>query len=132
MVLPGCLIRKNRKLLHNVQENKTKALRQIKFDENSTIDPELLKKFFEETIEQHKLGKEIKPKKKETPDLPPLLLEAFKQNEKFRDNFKTLSSGKQREYVEYIKEAKREDTKLKRLNKIIPMINEGKGLNDKY
>ena len=40
--------------------------------------------------------------------------------------------GKQREYSEYIIEAKREETKQKRVEKIIPMIKIGAGLNDKY
>jgi uncharacterized protein YdeI (YjbR/CyaY-like superfamily) len=43
-----------------------------------------------------------------------------------------MTPGKQREYCEYISEAKRDATKLKRLEKIIPMIIEGVGLNDKY
>ena len=39
-----------------------------------------------------------------------------------------------REYTraEYISDAKRDETKVKRLAKIMPMIQEGKGLNDKY
>jgi uncharacterized protein YdeI (YjbR/CyaY-like superfamily) len=43
-----------------------------------------------------------------------------------------LTPGKQREYAEYITEAKKDETKLKRIEKIIPMIKAGIGLNDKY
>jgi len=43
-----------------------------------------------------------------------------------------LSLSKQREYSEYISEAKRETTKVTRLKKITPLIEAGKGLHDKY
>ncbi|MFN4764445.1 YdeI/OmpD-associated family protein [Gillisia sp. Q332] len=49
-----------------------------------------------------------------------------------RNAFSGLSPGKQREYSEYIIEAKRDETKQKRIEKIIPMIKVGMGLNDKY
>ena len=38
----------------------------------------------------------------------------------------------QREYCDFIADAKREETKLKRLDKVIPMILKSIGLNDKY
>jgi uncharacterized protein YdeI (YjbR/CyaY-like superfamily) len=40
--------------------------------------------------------------------------------------------SKQREYADYIAEAKREETKTKRIEKIKPMILKNIGLNDKY
>lgn len=46
--------------------------------------------------------------------------------------FEGLTKGKQRELAEYIESAKRPETKIKHLEKIIPMIIEGVGLNDKY
>ena len=46
--------------------------------------------------------------------------------------FEKLTPGKQKEYIEYINSAKKEETKKDRLEKITPLILEGKGLNDKY
>jgi uncharacterized protein YdeI (YjbR/CyaY-like superfamily) len=46
--------------------------------------------------------------------------------------FQQLSMSKQREYADYIAEAKREETKTKRIEKIKPMILKNIGLNDKY
>ena len=43
-----------------------------------------------------------------------------------------MTLGKRKEYAAYVIEAKREETKVKRLEKIKPMILEGIGLNDKY
>jgi hypothetical protein len=46
--------------------------------------------------------------------------------------FSQLTKGKQREYADYITDAKREETRIKRLEKILPLIKTGKGLYDKY
>lgn len=61
-----------------------------------------------------------------------LLKTAFDDDPNLEQAFKHLSPGKQRDYSEYIDVAKRDTTKLRRLNKIKPLILEGKGLNDKY
>jgi uncharacterized protein YdeI (YjbR/CyaY-like superfamily) len=46
--------------------------------------------------------------------------------------FEKLTPGKQKEYAEHIGSAKKEKTQVERLEKIKPMVLEGKGLNDKY
>ena len=46
--------------------------------------------------------------------------------------FKAITPGRQGEYKEYIGTAKREDTRARRLAKIVPMILAGTGLNDAY
>lgn len=46
--------------------------------------------------------------------------------------FNSLTPGRQREYAEYISEAKREEIKQSRIAKILPLIKAGIGLNDKY
>ncbi|WP_325262934.1 YdeI/OmpD-associated family protein, partial [Flavobacterium sp.] len=43
-----------------------------------------------------------------------------------------FSPYKQKEFIEYIESAKREETKLTRIEKIKPMILDNIGLNDKY
>lgn len=128
----GAMLEKNTELLYNAGENKTKALRQIRFNERSEIDPGVIKKHVEETIELHKQGKELKPEKKEALEVPQILQNEFDKNKDFRKKFYALTPGRRREYCEYIKEAKKEDTRLKRLKMIIPMIDKGRGLNDKY
>jgi uncharacterized protein YdeI (YjbR/CyaY-like superfamily) len=46
--------------------------------------------------------------------------------------FLKFSPYKQKEFLEYIETAKREETKLSRIEKIKPMILDNIGLNDKY
>ncbi|MEM9300290.1 MAG: YdeI/OmpD-associated family protein, partial [Bacteroidota bacterium] len=64
--------------------------------------------------------------------IPDELKAALESNQEANKLFKVLTLGKKREFAEYIAEAKREDTKQKRIEKIIPMMLNGIGLNDKY
>ena len=118
--------------LINAQEGKTKGLRQWRFNEAAEIEPELVRAYIEEAIQNQKEGKEIKPERKKELVIPTELKAAFEQYKEAQEAFLNLTFGKQREYAEYIEEAKREATKLKRIDKIIPMILDGVGLNDKY
>ena len=61
-----------------------------------------------------------------------ILENEFKNDKVLKASFERLTPGKQKEYIVYINEAKQDATKLKRLEKIKPMILQGIGLNDKY
>ncbi len=128
----GVFLKDEKKLLVNAQE-KTKALRQMRFESQSEIDRNSVLAYVKEAIENQKLGKELKPEKKGNKVIIPReLAEILQKNKVLLDAFKSLTPYKQREYAEYIDTAKRVETKQSRLNKIIPMISKGKGLNDKY
>lgn len=128
----GGLLKENTSLLSNAQEGKTKAMRQMRFDESSKIDKEELSKYIEESIYLHKQGKTIKPLLNQKFKIPSELEELFISDRELKESFLNLSPGKQREFSEHISLAKKEETKLNRLERIVPLIKEGKGLNDKY
>ncbi|MFV0565661.1 MAG: YdeI/OmpD-associated family protein [Flavobacteriaceae bacterium] len=129
----GVFLKDEKKLLINAQEEKTKALRQMRFNTVADIDKNVVLAYVKEAIENQKLGKEIKPEKTtKKPDVPLELKTLFKANTDLKTSFETLSLSKQREYCQYISEAKREATKQTRLEKITPMILKGAGLHDKY
>ena len=88
--------------------------------------------YVEEAIQLQMMGLEIKPDRNKPLNLPPQLIEALSKNKNAQAGFKELSKGKQREYADYISVAKREETKTKRIEKIIPMIANGLGLYDRY
>ena len=129
----GVFLKDKHNLLVNAQENKTKALRQMRFETIEQIDKTIVLQYVKEAIENQKLGKEIKPErgKKETV-IPKELNLVLNSNKDLKSAFEKLSPYKQREYCEYIDSAKREATKQTRLEKITPMILQGIGLNDKY
>ena len=128
----GALLKNNTKLFVNSQEGKTQSMRQIKFDKNSVLELESLKLYIDETLSLHDQGKLIKKIKPKIIIAPFELKKAFLKNKKLKSAFNLLTPGKKKEYCLYISDAKREVTKQNRLDKVIPMILEGKGLNDKY
>lgn len=128
----GILLKDEKKLLVNAQE-KTKALRQMRFESIKEINKNAVLDYIKEAINNQKLGKELKPEKKGKKLLiSKELKEVFKHNSELTEAFNNLTAYKQKEYVEYIDTAKREATKQSRLEKIIPIILKGAGLNDKY
>ena len=127
----GALLSDRQNKLFNAQEGKTLAMRQLRFKSFDDIDEKVILSYLHEAIGNQKTGKEIKPQKKPLV-IPELLIIAMNQNDRLSDCFENLSLSCKREYSEYINEAKKEETKLNRLNKIIPMILSKKGLNDKY
>ncbi|MHA6279898.1 YdeI/OmpD-associated family protein [Salinimicrobium sp. CAU 1759] len=128
----GVLLKENTALLENAQESKTKALRQIRFERGQEIPVEQLRRYVEEAVQNQKEGKEIKPEKAKKTVIPPELEAAFTEDPALEVAYKNLTPGRQREYCNYISEAKKEVTKQSRLQKINPMIKAGGGLHDKY
>ncbi|TRO65454.1 YdeI/OmpD-associated family protein [Christiangramia sabulilitoris] len=128
----GALLKKNTALLINAQENKTKALRQIKFTKGDIIDFSVLLPYIKEAIKNQKEGREIKPEKQKELIVPRELMDAFSQDPELKSSFNALTPGKQREYANHISEAKRDSTKASRISRISPMIKKGVGLHDKY
>jgi len=129
----GALLKDKEKVFVNAQEGKTKAMLQWRFNAIDEINTTQIKEYVLEAIENVKLGMEIKPTKTSKPlSIPEELKLALHENKELKENFDNFSLSKQREFAAYIDEAKRAATKLKRLQKIIPMIISGVGLHDKY
>ncbi|MDH3587855.1 MAG: DUF1801 domain-containing protein [Gammaproteobacteria bacterium] len=128
----GALLRDPDGVLVNAQAEKTKAMRQWRFQSINDIKVASINAYIKEAIELARSGKQIKPDRNKPILVPPELKSRLAQNKKTEAAFKALSKGRQREYADYIAEARRPDTKTKRLTKILPMIATGKGLHDKY
>jgi uncharacterized protein YdeI (YjbR/CyaY-like superfamily) len=128
----GVFLTDKNKVLINAQEGTTKALRQWRFQSIKEMNPKLISQYILEAIQNQKDGKEIKAVKAKKADTPLELKNKLSQDNVLKSAFDSLTSGKQREYAEHIGTAKQEKTRLNRLEKAIPMILKGEGLNDKY
>ena len=110
---------------------KTKGLRQWRLLPEERIDETLILKYMLEAKANDLAGKKIKAESKKV-ETPKMLLGAFSNDGILKSSFEALTPGKQKEYAEHIGSAKRETTQVSRLEKSIPLIKEGIGLNDKY
>jgi uncharacterized protein YdeI (YjbR/CyaY-like superfamily) len=72
------------------------------------------------------------PKKRAPLAMPDDFSASLKKNAKARKTFEALSPSHRREYIEWVTEAKREETRKDRLAKSIKWLTEGKARNWKY
>jgi len=119
-------------VLENPQSEKTKAMRQWKFTDKSEMDESLILSYIQEAIQNAEEGKKHLPERNKPLIIPEALKQVLQEDKLLGVSFERLNLTQKREYVELISTAKRETTKLARLEKIKPMILEGKGWNDKY
>lgn len=128
----GVFLKDPEKILENAQEGKTKGMRHWKFQNLDEVDPKTVLGYMEEALENQKKGLEVKPEKTKKIELPELLQSELSKDAALKSAFEKLTPYKQKEFCEYLTEAKQEKTKLRRLAKILPMIKSGAGLNDAY
>lgn len=129
----GVLLEDKQKKLMNAQEGKTKALLQWRFYTKDEIDLPLIKQYVLEAMHQVAIGNEVKFSSNTKPLVIPLeLSQQLAIDTSLEAKFRRFSKSKQHEFAAYIATAKRAETKEKRLQKIIPMILSGEGLNDRY
>ncbi|MGY0392911.1 YdeI/OmpD-associated family protein [Bizionia sp. KMM 8389] len=128
----GVFLKDDQKLLVKAQDE-TKALRQMRLDSNTEINTKAIEAYVLEAINNEKQGiKHVKTKTSTPIVIPPILQSQLDADAKLKKAFENLTPGKQREYTKYIAAAKRETTQQNRIDKIKPLIAEGKGLHDKY
>jgi uncharacterized protein YdeI (YjbR/CyaY-like superfamily) len=72
-----------------------------------------------------------KAKRPELP-VPPALAAALRKNPRAKKTFDSIPPSARREYCEWIGNAKREETVLRRLEKAIDMLNDGRCMNDMF
>jgi uncharacterized protein YdeI (YjbR/CyaY-like superfamily) len=92
----------------------------------------LIEIYLQETKENQKQGLSIKPELNKPVVIPTELQDALSSETDLQDHFDNLSLTKRCDFAEYITAAKRSETKIKRLEKILPMIKAGIGMNDQY
>ena len=120
------------RVLVTASEGKTKSLRQWRFSSIDEIDEAKILEYVREAIDIEVKGLKLAPEKHQPAEVPELLAEALSDDPDLKAAFEKLTSGKQKEYCLYVAEAKQEATKRARIEKIKPMILQGKGLNDKH
>lgn len=128
----GALLKGANAVLINAQEGKTKALRQWRMTSAQDIKPAIIKRYVKEAMVLVDEGREIKSDRTQPIQVPDELKKAMRRHKGSTAAFARLRPGLQREYADYVASAKRDDTRCKRIAKILPMIIAGVGLNDKY
>ncbi|MET3687608.1 uncharacterized protein YdeI (YjbR/CyaY-like superfamily) [Priestia megaterium] len=127
----GSLLQDSHGILIQQTEN-IQGARQIRFTNVQEIAEKeaVLKAYIYEAIEVEKAGLKVQVKKPEELIIPDELQHKFDEIPALKDAFTTLTPGRQRAYILYFSAAKQSKTRESRVEKSIPNILNGKGLND--
>ena len=130
MFFKGGLMRDPKNLLLKMGEN-TQAGRQMRFESVQEIfdKKEIIKDYIFEAIKIEESGEKMKIKKEATP-IPEEFQIKLNENENLKTAFEALTPGRQRAYLFYFSSAKQPKTRESRIEKYIPKILDGKGMDD--
>lgn len=125
----GTLLKDSYKLLKSNSD--TLLLKQVKYSKRNEINEDILLEYLIEAIDNNKEGKQVTTPKKKTIKLPLYIKTELEMNSVLF-NFNSLSYSLRKEFILWIEDAKREETKLKRIEKMIGLLRIGETLNSKY
>jgi uncharacterized protein YdeI (YjbR/CyaY-like superfamily) len=114
------------------QTEHVQAARQIRFTNVREIVKleRILKAYIYEAIEVEKAGLKVKLKKTAAYEVPEEFQNKLKRNAALKKAFNALTPGRQRGYLLHFAAPKQSKTRESRIEKAIPQILKGKGLND--
>ena len=124
------MLNDSQKILSKPGEN-TQAARLIKFTNTTEVKEmkPILKAYIFEAIEVEKAGLKVEFEKKPEP-IPEELQQKLEENPNFKLAFENLTPGRQRGYIIYFSAPKQSKTRYTRIEKFLPKILDGKGMND--
>lgn len=127
----GALLKDPHGILIQQTEN-VQATRQIRFtDVREIADVErIVKTYVYEAIEVEKAGLKVSMKKTSDFTVPEEFQAKLDGNPALKKAFDALTPGRQRAYLFYFSQAKQSKTRVARVEKHIPKILDGKGLED--
>ena len=127
----GVLLKDTNNILIQQTEN-VQSARQIRFTSlQEIIDlKSTIKAYIFEAMEVEKAGLEVPMKKTSEFKIPDEFKVALDNDPDLKAAFQGLTPGRQRGYLLYFSQAKQSTTRTSRVEKYIPKILQGKGLND--
>ncbi|QMV44799.1 YdeI/OmpD-associated family protein [Cohnella cholangitidis] len=127
----GALLKDPHGILIQQTEN-VQAARQIRFTGVEEIEEMqlIIKTYIDEAIEVERAGLQVEYKKNTEYAIPEELQNKFVEIPEMKDAFEALTPGRQRAYILYFSAPKQSKTRESRVEKYLPHILNGKGLDD--
>ena len=125
----GSAMKDSKQLFNHCVDNEFS--RSVKYTDVKEIDEAAITAYVKEAIAVNKKGFRREVKNKDV-EVPADLQKALTKNKKALKFFDALTYGYRKQFVEWVTEAKREETRRQRMNKIVEMCAEGRRLHDKY
>jgi len=130
MFFKGALLEDTHGLLRSQGENTQSAMR-LEFTSEAQVTKAVLKSYVKQAVSVEKAGLEVDFKAKRELELPEELIRILKKDRTLAKAFHSLTPGRQRSYVMHFAGAKQPQTRAARIEKCIPKILAGLGMNDR-
>lgn len=130
MFFKGALLQDTYGLLRSQGENTQSALR-LEFTSEAQIKKTVVASYVKQAIAVEKAGLEVDFKVKHELEVPEELTRILQKDRKLSKAFAALTPGRRRAYVLHFTGAKQSKTRTARIEKCIPNILAGRGLNDR-
>jgi len=125
----GALLKDKKKILCENPGNVRN--RHIKFTDVKQSDDETILEYLFEAIDNNRKGHIIKESKDKTVEIPGDVKKAFK-TAKLLPYFESLAYSHRKEYMMWINDAKKEETRIKRIGQAIEKLASKEMMHDKY
>jgi uncharacterized protein YdeI (YjbR/CyaY-like superfamily) len=131
LFMKGALLKDDQGILIRQTEN-VQAARQIRFNSVPEILKleSVLKAYVQQAIEVENAGLEVEYKKTAEFKVPEEFQTKLEKQPRLKKAFAALTPGRQRGYLLYFAGAKQSQTRESRIEKCLPRIFDGKGLDD--
>ena len=131
LFVKGALLKDANNVLIQQTEN-VQAARQVRFTNVQQIVEQetILKAYIHEAVEVEKAGMKVNYKKTSEYIIPEEFQIKLDEIPSLKTAFKALTPGRQRAYIYYFSQPKQSKTRKSRVEKYVPQILSGKGLND--
>ena len=114
----GALMKDPHKVLLE-SEGGNVSSRSIRFTNASQIDDRIVREYLQQAMEINRKGLKINPVKKEPLTIPEEFTKLLKEHKKEFIQFQQLAPSHQREYVQAFMDAKKEETRVRRFEKML-------------
>lgn len=131
LFMKGAIMKDPKKLLIQQTPN-VQAARQMRFTSLEEVEKKstVIKSYMKEAIRVEKSGARVELKDTAQFNMPEEFRKALAQMKELKKAFYGLTPGRQRGYLLYFSSAKQTKTRMARIEKYVPLILEGKGLED--
>lgn len=131
LFMKGAIMKDPKQLLVQQTEN-VQSARQVRFTNLNEIVKQkaVIKSYIKNAIEVEKSGVKIEMKKTTEYKIPVEFQAALNEMNELKTSFDKLTPGRQKGYLLYFASAKQSKTRNERIEKYIPKILDGKGLED--
>lgn len=130
MFFKGALLQDTHGLLRSQGENTQSAMR-LEFTSEAQVKKAILKAYVKQAIAVEQSGLKVDFKAKRELELPEELTQMLQKDRKLAKAFHALTPGRKRGYVLHFTGAKQSQTRTARIEKCVPKILAGVGMNDR-